>query len=454
MIKHSFYPIFLILIVIFPNGDSAGQIDMYAERIVHSSIPVDEEPIERDPPAEVHGKLNVCGTFLCDQNNKPVQLRGMSTHGLQWYGWNNCVTDASLDALYYDWGADVLRISLYVQEGGYETDPEGFTAQVNTIIEEVTERGMYAIIDWHQLSPGDPMYNLERAKTFFTDIASEHYEKTNIIYEIANEPNNVSWERVVEYADSIIPVIRKYDEDAVILVGTPGWSSLGISQGNGPQEIYNNPVTIDDNIMYTFHFYAASHGQAYRNALQWAAERLPIFVSEFGTQTYTGDGNNNFVSTQAYFDIMDEFKISWTNWNYSHDWRSGAVWKVGTCPAGPWTEDNLKEAGLWIREKIREKYITSVDEPYKIPDIFSLEQNFPNPFNPSTTIEFHIPEQSAAVITVYDILGRLIEVLVDDIMKPGIHRVVWNPENLPSGVYIYTITAGDYVHSKRMIYLN
>ena len=411
-----------------------------------------DDPIEREPPVTTHGKLYVCNTSLCNQNNEPVQLRGLSTHGLQWYGWNNCVTDASLDALYYDWGADVLRISLYVQEGGYETNPVGFTNQVHRIIEEVTERGMYAIVDWHQLTPGDPMYNLERAKTFFTDIASKHHDKTNIIYEIANEPNNVTWERIVEYADSIIPVIRQYDEDAVILVGTPGWSSLGISQGNGPQEIYNNPVTLDDNIMYTFHFYAASHGQVYRNALKWAAERLPIFVSEFGTQTYTGDGGNNFVSTRAYFDIMDEHKISWTNWNYSHDWRSGAVWKVGTCPGGPWTEESLKEAGLWIREKIRERFLTSADTRDELPDTYGLMQNFPNPFNPSTTIQYTVPQTGKVVMGVYNIVGQEIRTLVNHVQSPGTYSVRFDASRLPSGVYLYRLTSGEYMKVKTMLF--
>ncbi len=118
-------------------------------------------------PVTKNGQLRVIGTKLCNQYGNPIQLRGMSTHGIQWYGWGGCLNEASLDALAYDWGADVLRISLYVQEGGYETNPSGFTAQVNRLIDEATERGMYALVDWHQLTPGDPNFNLSRAKTFF-----------------------------------------------------------------------------------------------------------------------------------------------------------------------------------------------------------------------------------------------------------------------------------------------
>jgi endoglucanase len=302
-------------------------------------------------PVAKNGQLRVIGTKLCNQYGNPIQLRGMSTHGIQWYGWGDCLTEASLDALANDWGADILRISLYVQEGGYETDPAGFTAQVNRLVEEATERGMYALVDWHQLSPGDPNYNLNRARTFFTAIANAHKNKNNIIYDICNEPNGVSWGQIKNYADQIIPVIRAIDNDAVILIGTHGWASFGVSDGRTAQDIVSNPVNFP-NIMYTFHFYAASHGTEYYNQLNWASDRLPVFVTEFGTQTYTGDGGNNFTMSQQYLDLLRTKKISWTNWNYSDDSRSGAVWTTGTCSGGPWTTARLKPAGAWIRQRM------------------------------------------------------------------------------------------------------
>ncbi len=68
-----------------------------------------------------NGQLKVCGVKLCNQQRRAVQLRGMSTHGLQWY--SDCVNSNSIGALANDWGADVMRISMYIQEGGYETNP-------------------------------------------------------------------------------------------------------------------------------------------------------------------------------------------------------------------------------------------------------------------------------------------------------------------------------------------
>ncbi|GAA0234762.1 hypothetical protein GCM10010492_37100 [Saccharothrix mutabilis subsp. mutabilis] len=302
-------------------------------------------------PADVNGQLHVCGVKLCNQYGKPIQLRGMSTHGIQWY--SQCIKTQSLDALAGDWGADILRISMYVQEGGYETDPRKFTDMVHGYIEEATKRGMYALVDWHQLDPGDPNANLSLARTFFTEVAQRHRDKTNIIYDIANEPNGVSWAGIKSYAEQMIPVIRAQDPDGVVFVGTHGWGSLGVSDGRTEADIVNNPINAT-NFMYTFHFYAASHQDEYFAALQRAATRIPLFVTEFGTQTYTGDGGNDFTYSQKYLDFLAANKIGWTNWNYSDDSRSGAVFKPGTCAGTTFTGTGvLKPAGVWVRDRMR-----------------------------------------------------------------------------------------------------
>jgi len=301
-------------------------------------------------PVEANGQLSVCGVRLCNEQGKQIQLRGMSTHGTQWYA--QCVDDASLDTLADDWNADVMRISTYVQEDGYETDPARFTALVNQYIDMLSERGLYAIVDWHMLDPGDPHFNLERAKTFFTAIAERNNGRDNIIYEVANEPNGVSWQTIKSYHEQIVPVVRAKDPDAVILLGTRAWSSLGVSDGASESEVVNNPVNAS-NVMYTFHFYAASHGQEYLDALSRAADRIPMFITEFGTQDYAGEGANDFAMAQRYLDLAASKKISWTNWNFSDDHRSGAVFTEGTCGSGSYGTDRLKEAGTWIRDRIR-----------------------------------------------------------------------------------------------------
>ncbi|WP_203455622.1 glycoside hydrolase family 5 protein [Legionella sp. MW5194] len=307
-------------------------------------------PINASTPVGANGQLTVCGTKLCNEHGSPIQLKGMSTHGLQWFA--NCATPASLNYLTNQMKANVVRISLYVQEGGYETNPAQFTSQVSQLIDEAYDRGIYVIVDWHILNPGDPNYNLARAKTFFTAIATAHKNKNNILYEIANEPNGVSWSTIKSYANEIIPVIRAIDAKAPVIIGTRAWSSLGVSEGGSYQEIVNNPVQFS-NIMYSFHFYAASHRDNYLAALDDASQVLPIFVTEFGTQTFTGDGANDFDMSNRYMALMATKKIGWTNWNYSDDFRSGAIWKANTCASGAWVDSNLKPAGIYIKEKIQ-----------------------------------------------------------------------------------------------------
>ncbi|WP_274557373.1 glycoside hydrolase family 5 protein [Streptomyces spiramyceticus] len=309
-------------------------------------------PASPTSPVSANGRLKVCGRQLCNDQGQAVQLRGMSTHGTQWY--SQCVTDGSLDALAGDWRADVLRVSTYVQEDGYETDPQRFTALAQKFVDGANRRGMYAVIDWHMLDPGDPNHNFSRAKTFFTAMAKKYKDNPGVLYEVANEPSGVGWSKIKSYAEKIIPIIRAQDPDAVVLVGTRAWSSFGVSEGADEQEVVRNPVNAS-NIMYTFHFYAASHQREYLDALNRASDRLPVFVTEFGTQNYAGEGANDFAQSQRFLDLMKRKKISWTNWNYSDDNRSGAVFKPGTCNGSTWTGTGvLKEAGVWIRQQIRQ----------------------------------------------------------------------------------------------------
>lgn len=300
-------------------------------------------------PIAVHGALRVEGTQLVNQHGASIQLRGMSSHGLQWFG--DCYNDSSLTALAGDWDADIFRIALYVQEGGYETDPAGFTAQVDQLIELATSKGMYVVVDWHILNPGDPFANLNMAKEFFDHVASTHRDKVNVIYEIANEPHGVSWQLILDYTNQIIPFIRVHDSDAVIIVGTRGWSSLGLAEGGSMQEVIANPVPFA-NVMYAFHMYAASHG-AYLSDLSAAADVLPIFVSEWGLTNYDGDGALALGSAQAFVDLMRVKQISWAGWNFSDGRRTTSTLVQGTCPNGPWNGGNLKPGGVWFRDQIK-----------------------------------------------------------------------------------------------------
>ncbi len=95
--------------------------------------------------------------------------------------------------------------------------------------------------------------------------------------------------------------------------------------------------------------------------------------------------------------------------------------------------------------------ISAVEATGAIPSNLSLKQNYPNPFNPSTTIEFELTRTSHVILTVYDLLGREVSVLANGGMEAGIHEVKLDATELSSGVYLYRLTAGSLVQTRKMI---
>jgi hypothetical protein len=96
---------------------------------------------------------------------------------------------------------------------------------------------------------------------------------------------------------------------------------------------------------------------------------------------------------------------------------------------------------------------TSVMEDRPVPTGFVLEQNYPNPFNPSTTIRYAVPARSRVTLTVFNPLGQRVVTLVDGEREAGYHEERFDGSGLTSGVYLYRLTAGDYVQARRFVLL-
>jgi len=92
-----------------------------------------------------------------------------------------------------------------------------------------------------------------------------------------------------------------------------------------------------------------------------------------------------------------------------------------------------------------------VAEAEEIPVEFSLGQNFPNPFNPTTTISFQVLSAGTVKVNVYDILGRKVDTLVDNVLAPGTYAVSWNASDNASGTYFYTLEAGEVKLTRKML---
>jgi aryl-phospho-beta-D-glucosidase BglC (GH1 family) len=292
-------------------------------------------------PVAMNGKLKVSGTHLVSECGNPVQLRGMSSHGLQWFG--NCNTSSALDALANSWGADIFRLAMYVQEGGYANDPSGWKTKIDSYVDLCGSKGIYCLIDWHVLTPGDPNADITLARDFWSYMSAKHGSKKHVLYEICNEPNGVSWSTVKTYANDIIPRIRANDPNTVIIVGTPNWSQ-------DVDVAASDPLSFS-NVMYTLHFYAGTHAQSFRDKGNTAMSRgAAIFCTEWGTSQASGTGGVYTGESDNWISWMSSNKISWCNWSFSDDTQTSAALNPGSCSGNSW--NNTSTSGSYVKGKM------------------------------------------------------------------------------------------------------
>ncbi len=289
------------------------------------------------------GRLQVIGTQLCDQNGNPVQLKGVSSHGLSWYPEyvnSSCLADLR------SWGANVFRLAMYTADyNGYCTggDQTSLKNLIKTGVNAARDNDMYVIIDWHILSDSNPLTYQSQAKSFFEEMAKEFSGYNNVIYEICNEPNSgTSWSDIKSYAETIIPAIRKYDSNAVIIIGTPTWSQ-------DVDAAAADPITGYSNIMYSLHFYAATHKDDLRNKMTSAINAgLPVFVSEYGICDSSGSGSIDESSANTWVSLMNQYGVSYVMWNLSNKDESSAILKSSVTKTSGFSYDDLSQSGRWL----------------------------------------------------------------------------------------------------------
>lgn len=286
-----------------------------------------------------HGQLSLKGTQLVDKNQQPIVLRGVS---FGWHSmWPRFYNEKAVSWLTKNFKCNVVRAAMGIEAGehSYIKEPEFSKDKIEAVIKGAIKSDIYVIIDWHSHN-----INLTEAKEYFDKISKKYGKFPNVIYEVYNEPDYETWPEVKAYSEEIIKVIRANDPDNIILVGSPHWDQ----DVNLPAA---DPIKGYDNLMYTMHFYAATHKKELRDRTDEAIKRgLPIFVSESAGMEATGNGPIDYKSWQEYIDWMEAKKISWIVWSISDKDETCSMLKKSASSEGNWKNEDLKESGLKTRE--------------------------------------------------------------------------------------------------------
>lgn len=282
-----------------------------------------------------NGLLMVSGNKIVNKNNNPVSFAGNSFF---WsndnWGGEKFYNSSTVRWLKTNWGSNIVRAAMGVEDaGGYLDNKQANKVRLKIIVEAAIEEGIYVIIDWHSHNAED---HLDEAKLFFKEIAETYGQFENVIYEIYNEPLDVSWSEVVKpYAIQVIQVIREIDPDNLIIVGSLEWSQR-------VDLVAEDPITTFSNIAYSLHFYTLYHQDWLRERATDAINNgIPIFVTEWGSKGYSmTDLEANKWMNWCYLN-----KISHVNWAVNDKEEESSIVIPGASPTGQWQESDLTDAG-------------------------------------------------------------------------------------------------------------
>ena len=330
------------------EGTSAGELK-YNLTGQLKDTPYAETPVGK------HGRLHLAkvdgygnAPVIVDQYGKPFQMRGASTHGVQWFP--EYINKGAMQTLRDEWGVNLLRMACYVtQYNGYTQGGQSLIdSKIVEGVQAAKELGMYVIVDWH-IHEENPHTTKTVAEQFFKKYATLYKDYDNVIFEICNEPTGVQWytggKDLYSYCKDIAGIIRDCGSKALIVCGTNNWSQ-------DVEDVAKKPLKDDGfkDIMYTFHFYSGTHYEDKRQKVRTAvAAGTPIFVTEFGICDASGNGGYDTANADEWIEFLDSMNISYACWSFCNKGESASYLKT-SCnkTTGGFEESDLTTTGIWL----------------------------------------------------------------------------------------------------------
>lgn len=297
-------------------------------------------------PKEKSGWLTVRGNQLLDSNLRPVVLRGvniacpyhLNTKPQERPGGKRALDVAKMAI---DLGAKVIRVPVEISSDGYNKigAEKYFTEHLDPVVRYVTGRGVYAIVDYHEI--GDWESGLDHCTKFWADMAPRYAKNGLVIYEIFNEPTGRdSWADFKnKMAQPLVDLIRKSAPDNLILVGAPGYSSHH-------QDTAKNQV-VGTNIAYAGHYYDNQWPDKMVQRISELVKVAPVIFTEIGW----GPGQEQGGTTSNYGrPILKWFRdhgCSYTAWTFDCEWEPNMLSKGWYLRSGDFMgEEVIKDINL------------------------------------------------------------------------------------------------------------
>ena len=304
-------------------------------------------------PVEVYGELNVYEKYLTDSEYRAITLNGVCINSLNYA--NGFINNETVNTLVNDWGCDVLRFSMNVEEdiGGYTSDPDTKFADACAVIDLCIDNGCYVIIDWNLVSGCNPSDYEEQATDFFSRLAAIYAGVPNVIYEISgrasfNSDGDDVWsDEIRPYAQSIIGYIREYDQDNLIIVQTP-------NGGDDLESVLNDPLEYSD-VIYSISVSGEYDEVKAQEIIDVSDEGLPMICTDFKALDEEGAFiEDAFTSYDA---ILEEEYISWCAYYVGGDAATGNLINTDlmndqAVADAHWPDDFINDSGLFVRGEL------------------------------------------------------------------------------------------------------